>query len=132
VQHREDHIHPGQRRRAVGRLQDHQLAPGGVGGKGHRGAGALGDLRQLAARDGKPLRIAARQDPPALTRDAHRDHVELRRVERAEDAARADRGDGVLGAAPAEDERHPDLAVGSECHEPDPTERRSATAPNTR
>ena len=54
--------------------------------------------------DRQRRRVAAGEHPAALAGDADRHHLELVRVERGQDAAGADRGDGVFGAAPAEDD----------------------------
>ena len=75
---------------------------------------AVVDGRQFAAADGELGGVAGAEHPAALPGDADRDGLEPLRVEVPQDAARGQAGDGVLAAAPAEHDRHPDLLAHGE------------------
>ena len=90
----------------------------GVTGEHHVRAGRVHG-REPPVGDPQPLRLVALHDPPTLGRDPDGHHVVGRAVDRGQDAARADAGDRVLAAAPAEDHCHPDPPL--LIHDPDPS-----------
>ena len=71
------------------------------------GRGVAGDLGQAATGHREALRVARLQHPPAVPRDADRDHVPPGRVQRRQHPARGLAGHGVLTAAAAEDDGDP-------------------------
>jgi hypothetical protein len=109
VQHREDDVDLGQRRPdGVAGLEDGEPARGRIADQGHgRAAGHLG---QPTALDRQLLPVVG-QHPPSVGRDADRHHLVPLRVQRRHDAPRGDARDRVLGAAAAEEHRHPDPAA---------------------
>ena len=113
VQHREDHVDVG---RAPGRPRSGR-APSARRRSGRPGSTTAAPDSAVISGSRRPLiaswrGVTAGQHPAALPGDADRHHLELVGVERAEDAAGADAGDGVLGAAAAEDDGHAGLAWG--------------------
>jgi hypothetical protein len=104
VQHWKRHIDVAERAGSGGRVQDDQAAHRRVAGEHDRGARVGGDLRQAPAGDGQAGRITTGQYPLAGAGDADRDGLELVGVQGGQDAAGADTRDGVLGAAPAEND----------------------------
>jgi hypothetical protein len=108
VQHREDDVHLGQRGgHAGGRLEDGQPPSPRVAHQRDRRPAR--DLRQLPVGDRQALRRVG-EHPAAVAGDAHGDDVVPVGVQRREDGPGGDAGDGVFCAAPAEDDRDPQLA----------------------
>ena len=83
----------------------HQLAAAPrIRRQGQLGARFGGHPGQLPVGDRERIRVGVGEHPRTLRRDADRDHLETLRVEVAQNAARGHAGDGVLVAAPAEDD----------------------------
>ncbi len=115
VQHGEDDVDLAEGLGHRAGLGVDDLPAGGVGGEDDGAVPGLRDVvdaRQRPAGDGHPLGGVGGQRPAAVGGDADGQHVVLRPVDGAQDGAGRDDGDGVLGAASAEDDGHTRLAPG--------------------
>ncbi len=113
VEHREDHVDLTEGARHGAGLGQDDLAVGRVDGEDDAallGLGEVRDVRQGAVGDGHALRGVGGERPAPVRRDADGQHVVLVPVDGAQDGAGRDDGDGVLGAASAEDDGHARLA----------------------
>jgi len=129
VEYGKDDVDGAENPSSLAGLDVDQATAGGVTGQDH--GLALGHLGQLAVVDLQGPGVVAGQHPAALAGDPDRHHVVAVAVQRPENAARADTGDGVLGAAAAEDDGHPEssLHVGHSAQRTRATPPPSATLP---
>jgi hypothetical protein len=106
VQDREHDVDRAEALHRLAGIDDHHFGLGGVAAQRDLSAGH--HLRQGAVSDSQSVHRTVGQNPLPAAGDPDRYDVVPRRVQRREHTPSGYRGDAVLAAAPAEDDRDPD------------------------